>query len=229
MRRCAEAGHKGVVWAATLSRHGLPGTSDPYWDRFYGAAQEMGMSINFHVGVGYTEEQMNVASQRTPVDLDPEAQAADQARRTALGFMSNGRTIADIIMSGLCHRFPELNFVSVESGFGFIPYLLEGLDWQWTNPGHSKRFPHRLLPSEYFRRQIYTMFWFERTTLPLLELYQDNVLFETDFPHDTSITPGPGSDSPKPGELAADHIAKYGQDVMRKVLWENAAKLYRLQ
>lgn len=230
MERCAKRGFKGVIWAATLSKHGLPGTTDPYWDRFYGAAQEMGMSINFHVGVGYTEEQMSIASQRgSAVKLNPLDQARDQARRTALGMMANGRTIAGVIMSGLCDRFPKLNFVSVESGFGFLPYLLEFLDWQWTNPGHAKRYPEILLPSEYFKRQIYTMFWFERKTLPLLELYPDNVLFETDFPHDTSITPGPGSDAPRPGDLASEHIAKYGEELMRKVLWETAARLYRLE
>jgi predicted TIM-barrel fold metal-dependent hydrolase len=229
MERCAAAGHKGVVWAATLLKHGLPGTADPYWDRFYATAQDLDMSINFHVGVGYTEAEIATASQRgATVRADPLERAADQARRTALGFMSNGRTIADIVMSGLCDRFPRLKFVSVESGFGFIPYLLEALDWQWTNPGHAKRWPERLLPSEYFRRQVYCMFWFERTTLPLLAVFPDNVLFETDFPHDTSITPGPGSDSPAPYELVEQHIARYGRPLMRKVLWENAAKLYRL-
>ena len=229
MERCAEAGHRGVVWAATLVKHGLPATTDPYWDRFYGAAQAMGMSINFHVGVGYTEAQINIANQRGGmVKTNPLDQAADQARRTALGFMSNGRTIADLIMSGLCDRFPDLNFVSVESGFGYVPYLLESLDWQWTNAGNNKRFPQRLLPSEYFRRQIYTMFWFEQDTLPLLALYPDNVLFETDFPHDTSLTPGPGSNAPRPKDLIDSHIETYGVDLMRRILQDNATKLYRV-
>ncbi len=57
MRRCAELGHRGVLWAATLAKHGLPTLTDPYWDPFYAAAQEMNMSINFHVGVGWTTEE----------------------------------------------------------------------------------------------------------------------------------------------------------------------------
>jgi uncharacterized protein len=229
MERCANLGYTGVVWAATMVKHGLPGTCDSFWDRFYAAAQDMNLSINFHVGVGYTEEQINIASQRPgSVTQDPLTQATDQVRRTALGFLSNGRTICDIIMSGLCERFPRLKFVSVESGFGYIPYLLEALDWQWTNPRHDEHFPSRMLPSEYFRRQIYAMFWFERSTLPLLGDLADNVMFETDFPHDTSLTPGLGSNSPSPAELVRDHIAKYGIDVMRKVLAQTASQLYRL-
>ena len=66
-----------------------------------------------------------------------------------------------------------------------------------------------MLPSEYFRRQCYGTFWFERVTLPLLETYPDNFMFETDYPHPTSMSPGPAS----PAELPRDHIAKHFADV----------------
>ena len=49
---------------------------------------------------------------------------------------------------------PELHFVSVESGFGYLPYLLESLDWHWKNYGVPIDTPSRCLPSEYFRRQM---------------------------------------------------------------------------
>ncbi|MCU1401533.1 MAG: amidohydrolase 2 [Acidimicrobiales bacterium] len=228
MERCAGLGHKGVVWAATLTKHGLPGTTSKYWDRFYGAAQDLGMSINFHVGVGYTEEEIGIASQRI-AKVDPLDQATDQVRRTAMSFMANGRTVAGIIMSGLCDRFPDLDFVSVESGFGYFPYLIEALDWQWRNTGdYHNIFKERLLPSEYFRRQVYTMFWFEETTLPLLQVFPDNVMFETDFPHPTSLTPGPGTVSPNPADLVQRHIGTYGAELMKKVLWDNAARVYHV-
>ncbi len=227
LERCGEAGHRGVIWAATLDRHGLPDFLDAYWDPFYDAAQATGMSINFHVGVGYTAAQMDVATQRN-AQVDPLVQAMDQARRTASGFMANGTTIAKLIMSDVVDKFPRLNFVSVESGYGYIPYLLEALDWQWVNPGKDKRFPQRLLPSEYFRRQVYAMFWFEQKTLPLLQCYPDNVMFETDFPHDTSLVPGPGSNSPAPADVVARHIADYGPELMSKVMYQNAARVYRV-
>ena len=64
------------------------------------------------------------------------------------------------------------------------------LDWQWVNANGPVRYPDRLLPSEYFRRQVYSMFWFEKESLELLPKYQDNVMFETDFPHPTSLSRG---------------------------------------
>jgi hypothetical protein len=63
--------------------------------------------------------------QRTLAAFDPRV----AAKGTALGLLSNADSIAAIVTSGLCDRFPQLKFVSVESGFGFIPYLLESLDW----------------------------------------------------------------------------------------------------
>ena len=123
---------------------------------------------------------------------------------------------------------PPRNFVSVESGFGYIPFLLESLDWQWMGTGAHRRYPERLMPSEYFRRQVYTMFWFERDTLELLPRFQDNVMFETDFPHPTSLHPGPASYAPPPAEVIRRDTEIVGEQVMRKVLHENAARVYHL-
>jgi hypothetical protein len=65
--------------------------------------------------------------------------------------------------------------------------------------GVCQRYPARLLPSEYLRRQIFGMYWFERQSLrSVIDLLADNLMFETDFPHATSLSPGPASESPSP-------------------------------
>jgi predicted TIM-barrel fold metal-dependent hydrolase len=223
LRRCAKLGFKGVIWAATLDRHKLPTFYDTYWDPFYAEAQDLGMSINFHVGVGYTEEGMNTAIVREGLEFDP----SDAVYRVSIGFQSNARTIAKLIMFGVCERFPRLDFVSVESGFGFVPFLIEALDWQWLHADGPRLKPDRLMPSEYFRRQIYTMFWFEQGTLSQLPDWADNVMFETDFPHNTCLLPDSRL-SPQPRELITSHQARFGPEVMSKVLYKNAAKVYHL-
>jgi predicted TIM-barrel fold metal-dependent hydrolase len=221
MRRCKELGFRGVIWAATLDRHGLPTFYDAYWDPFYAAAQEMGMSINFHVGVGYTADDADTAVGGAGNAVD----VGDVTYRTSIGFQSNARTIAKLILFGVCHRFPNLPFVSVESGFGFIPYVVEAMDWQWRHVEGPAARPDWLLPSEYFRRQIYTMFWFEQGTLAQLPDYADNVMFETDFPHNTCLIPDSRL-SPDPLEIANGHIDRFGDEIMTKVLYGNAAKVY---
>jgi len=75
----------------------------------------------------------------------------------------------ELIVSGASStRFPSLNFVSVESGFGYLPYLLED-DWtgSGSTPGAGARQPpDRLLPSEYFKcARCTARFWFEHQSL----------------------------------------------------------------
>ncbi len=77
--------------------------------------------------------------------------------------LDNMRVPGDLFFGGVCHRFPEVRFVSVESGVGWLPGVLEAFDWQWRNGGIGVEHPeYDLLPSEYFRRQVYACFWFER-------------------------------------------------------------------
>jgi predicted TIM-barrel fold metal-dependent hydrolase len=84
----------------------------------------------------------------------------------------------------------------------------------------------KLLPSEYFARQCFGAFWFESTTLPLLGLYPDSFLFSTDYPHPTSVSPGPCSPSMPPREHIETHFQDVPEDVRAKVLSLNAARLY---
>ena len=145
-------------------------------------------------------------------------------------FIGNALGISEIICGGVCHRFPNLDFVSVESGVGWIPTLLEALDWQWHNAGVGIEHPeYELSPTEYFRRQIYACFWFERDMIGRsAELYPDNLMFETDFPHPTSMSPGPATIAVHPREYAAEALGDLPAPVIAKLLHDNAARVYRV-
>jgi predicted TIM-barrel fold metal-dependent hydrolase len=121
--------------------------------------------------------------------------------------------------------------VSVESGVGWIPYALDAMDWMWKNSGVALEHPeYDLLPSEYFRRQIYGCFWFEdATAISAIEhLGPDNILYETDFPHPTSMSPGPASFAVSAREHIESNFGHLPRDVMVKILHDNAARLYHL-
>ncbi len=229
MGRGRDAGHRGVVFAGKFEQAGFPHFTDEYWDRFYAAAQDMEQSINFHAGFS-TDRDLERDGVLMSVARGREVRTARQrARMTGSGLMpANAETISHIVTSGLCDRFPRLKFVSVESGFGYVPYLLDSLDWHWHNYGVPADHPSSLLPSEYFRRQVYGTFWFERSTLPLLEQYADNMMFETDYPHPTSLSPGPASAAMVPKEHIDTYLSGLAPDVVRRVLHDNAAALYRI-
>jgi predicted TIM-barrel fold metal-dependent hydrolase len=138
-------------------------------------------------------------------------------------FLKNGLQVADLLTSGVLPRFPELRFVSVESGIGWIPFVLEAVDHSYLEGRPGRTSEWELLPSEYFARQVYACYWFETVapTKLLGEIPVDNILFETDFPHPTCLYP-------KPLDTVAEKMSTLTPEVQRKVLGENAAKLYRL-
>ena len=148
-----------------------------------------------------------------------------------LFFLSNASALTQLICGGICHRFPKLNFVSVESGIGWLPFALASIEWQWKNCGVAKEHPeYDLLPTEYFKRQIYGTFWFERDTVgPAIEsLGADNIMYETDFPHPTSMSPGPASTADRPPDYIDDVFSGLPEETVEKILYSNAARLYKL-
>src|SRR5437762_714815 len=153
LHRAADLGHKGVVFPARMEDFNLPALTDNHWDRFWAECQEMDLSVNFHIGSG------NIPMFGT----DNAGKHLNYAWTGSLIFFLNASAIVSLILGGICQRFPRLNFVSVESGVGWIPFLLESMDWQFHNTGVVHEHPEfDLLPSEYFKRQLYACFWFER-------------------------------------------------------------------
>jgi uncharacterized protein len=134
------------------------------------------------------------------------------------------------VCSGLCHRYPDVNFVSVESGASWLPFLVEAMDWNWKNYGAFSDFPDRELPSFYFKRQVYGSFWFEQQAVGrVVDMFPDNLMFETDFPHPISLSPGPASSAGNPRSMAEAAMAGQPDDIIRKVFHDNAARLYNLE
>jgi predicted TIM-barrel fold metal-dependent hydrolase len=221
MTRSAQTGHKGIVFPARMADFDLPSLDDSHWDPFWAAAQDMELSINFHIGSG------NIPLFGT----QNSGKHLSYAWTSSMLFTLNASAIAMLIFGGVCQRFPRLNFVSVESGVGWIPFLLETMDWQWHNTGVPKEHPELdLLPSEYFARQIYSCFWYEQASArsAIEQVGADHILFETDFPHPTGLTPGPASAALAPRDHIRRGFADLPEADVRKVMYENAARLYHL-
>jgi predicted TIM-barrel fold metal-dependent hydrolase len=222
LERCIEIGHKGVNFGSEFEKLGFPRLREDHWAPLLRQMEEMGVSVNFHIGFGSkTEEEIRSASSLMQDSLD-------MAKTTALFMLGNATCIAELIFGQICHKYPTLKFVSVESGYGFIPYLIEAFDWQFINTGAQANHPDMLLPSEYFKRQIYTSFWFEQHLVPLLPLYPDNVMFETDYPHSTSLSPCKNSYAKSARDTIIDNLSSVPEEILQKILHDNAARAYGL-
>ncbi|MCH2173201.1 amidohydrolase [Myxococcota bacterium] len=215
IERCAGRGHKGLLFTGEPHAHGLPYLSDRSWDPIWAAAQAAKLPVSFHIGSGDT-------SDIGPERVEVEGYATNSARGGSALFLANGGHILDLLFSGILPRFPELQFVSVESGVGWVPFVLQAADYQFGQLGvRAERPEFELKPSEYFRRQVYACCWFEKVNPDVLEfVHTDRVLFETDFPHPTSIY---AQDVHRSIE---DGLADLSETDRRMVLWDNTAALY---
>lgn len=94
---------------------------------------------------------------------------------------------------------------------------MEALDYQLAEIAETKEFEKK--PSEYFRSNFHACFWFEKKDVSdtLHKVGIDNCLFETDFPHPTSLYPI---------DNLEERLASLTREDRAKVLSLNAAKLY---
>ena len=196
---------------------GLPPLHAPHWAPLWDALEAEGLPVSFHVGSG--KGRMRCFEACWPGYEAPEFMTLMPVEL----FLSNSATIGNLIVSGLCERYPRLHFFSVESGVGYLPFYLQALDYQYVEGGLKTTGRLPLLPSEYFRRQIYCSFWFE--TFGVADaigfLGADRVMFETDFPHPSCLYPGTVS--------RIDAFAETVRaDVLERVLYRNAKELFNL-
>lgn len=213
-RRCLDMGLKGFVLPDTPERVGVPSYVHDYWTPFLAMCEDRGAPLNFH---------LNAAMD--PNTLTWEGFSFEQTLSVVATMFSigNAATLGNWIVSGRLDQFPKLKIALVESGMGWIPFALEALEHQFNEMLPSKTDMLRRRPWDYFRDQFWVTYWFE-TIGPkmLLETIGVNkVLFETDFPHPTSLYPGVQAH-------IVDTLGGYDHEVRRRVLERNAAELYNL-
>ena len=71
--------------------------------------------------------------------------------------------------------------------------------------------------------------WFERPASEYLEAWQDNVMWETDYPHPTAQWPTPATSAPMAAaEAIESSLGKVSDIIKAKVLQHNAVRVYNL-
>jgi len=217
-QRAAELGLRGVNLTADPQDVGAPDLANRAWDPLWEACSALHMPVHFHIGASLTT--MNYFGSYPWESHDDDTKLAIGG---TLLFIGNARVVVNIICSGMLERFPELKIVSVESGAGWVPFILEALDYEMAENAPQARAALSLSPSEYFKRQIYATTWFERNDIAKIvgSIGEDNLMFETDFPHPTCLYPDPL-------KTAEENLRDLAPSAQRKILGETAAKLYRL-
>ncbi|MGP0030626.1 MAG: amidohydrolase family protein [Acidimicrobiales bacterium] len=217
-RRAHSLGLRGVNITSDPSDQGAPDLADHVWDPLWSTCSELELPVHFHIGNSDTT--MNF------YDTYSWGSNPDSLKWAISGmmlFIGNARSIVNIIGSGMLERHPELQIVSVESGVGWIPFVMEALLYEMAENAPRDLAKLSLTPLEYFQRQIYATTWFERSDIANVveRLGADRIMFETDYPHPTCLYPDPLKN-------AAENLATLSESDQEKILSGNAKRLYKL-
>lgn len=217
--RIKDIGLTGVNMAGEPHMGGLPDLGQPDWDPLYEVLSDLELPIDIHIGSrNYSDHPaFGAAWPSLP-------ERAAKPVRSVQTELSNSRFIANMVSSDLLIRWPKLNWVSVESGIGWIPYVLERVDYEYREEFVGVDAPALPPAKEMFQKGVYGTFWFESAgPLDLLDhMGADNIMWETDFPHPTSLYPSPV-------ERSEEKLASLKPDVIRKIMQDNAARLYKIE
>jgi uncharacterized protein len=213
-RRCIDMGIKGFVLPDTPEFVGVPSFMSDYWTPFLEMCDATGSPLNFH---------LNAAIDPNRLTWDGFGFEQTLAVVATMFSIGNAATLGNWMVSGRLDRHPNLKIGLIESGAGWVPFAVEALEHQFDEMLASKARELSRRPWQYFRDHFACTFWFEKVAPKLLleTIGVDNVMFETDFPHPTSLYPGVQAH-------LVDVLGGHSREVQKKVLQDNAVRMYNL-
>jgi uncharacterized protein len=188
MRRIVDLGVKGIVLPDRPERLsegylGKDGQVSPFWAEVFDTCNETGIPLNFHLNASLDANSAiwdNLGfDQRLPI-------------HALLHHIGCAATMSNFMVSGILDKYPKLKIGLIESGAGWVPFWLEAMEHQLDEFRTAENRGLKLRPKEYFKRHFWVSYWFETyaPTKMLDEIGVDRLMFETDFPHPTSLYPG---------------------------------------
>ncbi len=220
MRRIVDLGVKGVVLPDRPERLsegylGSDGKLSPFWEEVFETCNATGIPLNFHLNQSLDAESAmwdNLGfDQRLPISA-------------LIHHLGCAATMSNFMVSGVLDKYPNLKIGLIESGMGWVPFWLEAMEHQLDEFRTSQNRGLQLRAKEYFKRHFWVSFWFEdyAPRHMLEEVGVDKVMFQTDYPHPTSLYPGVQ-------DKLVDVLGKYDYATRKQVLEQNAVNLYNLE
>jgi predicted TIM-barrel fold metal-dependent hydrolase len=212
IKRAVAKGHRGVVFPSLpMDLRDVPHVADPDYDPIWTICAELNVPLCLHAGA-------SPGLQYAPFSgLTP---TLAEALNAVTKPVSSVFVLGLFLFSRVLLRHPKLRVVLAESALSWGMLYLEWADHQFEHDGLARE-GYELKPSEMFRRQCYFNAWFDEVAPFAPYLGAEHILWSTNLPLATSTWP-------RTQETIHRCLRDVPADEREKVLWKNAASLYRL-
>ena len=210
IQRNADRGVRAFCFSELPHHLKLPTIHSGGWDRVFQVCNDTGVTLCMHIG-----------SSSTNPAASPDAPGGVGG---TLAFNNSMASLADWLFSGKLIQFPKLKLAYSEGQIGWIPYALERADTVWDKHEAWQKSKARIPepPSSYYYGRIFGCFTADHHGLhSLAEVGEDNICFETDYPHTDTTWPNSK-------EYIEKMLADFDDDVAYKVLRGNAIRMLEL-
>jgi len=188
---------------------------DPELEPLWSAIEELEVPVGFHP-TGQSSLRDDIA--RRYLD-HPNGRVIGAAGRNPMELML---AFASFAAGGVLERHPGLRCAFLEGTCGWLPWWLWRLDEAWEKLGPGSEVQVTQLPSQYFFRQCYVATDADEKVLRQVveAVGDDNIVVSTDYPHSDGLFP----------HAIEEFVALEGvsDKTKAKILWDNCARLYKL-
>ena len=222
LERLARQG--GLRHVNILASRANPPVYDPAWEPFWSLAEEVNIPIGFHLAVLVKKTRLDEAN-RNAANLVIATAARYAQEPPGIQLLE---PITGLIFAGVLDRHPRLKVVMAEAGLAWIPSMIQGLDIWYQRTRDGRRLTGdapvalpKLLPSEYFRRQIWISFVDDPLGVNMVGNVLDagKVMFGSDYPH-------PASTWPYSQRTIAEQMQHLSPEIRQKITRDNARALF---
>lgn len=184
LKRLAAKG--GVRQVNLMIANVAPKLDDPAWEPLWSELEATGIILAWHITVFAGRPGDRTAGK-----------AASVFENTKFFLANFLEPFVDLFAWGILERHPALRIVMAEAGTGWLPWLIQELDYRHWRLWEAKEFwaekgGKELVtkPSELFRRQVYATFQEDYVALSLLPYFgEGHLLWASDYPHPDSVWP----------------------------------------
>lgn len=206
IERCATKGSRAVLFVENPHPLGLPSFPTGHWRPVFEASAATGLPLSMHIGTS-----MGL------IRPSPETTATVGIALCGINSMS---ALGDLIFSGAFNGLPDCRVALSEGGAGWVPYVLERLDYTWER-SRLEGLENPVPPSEVFAEHVWVCMISDRYAIRNRDLIGvDKIMWEADFPHNDS-------NWPNSRKVLADACADVPDQDVRRIGEENARELYR--